>query len=497
MQTQRFLGSLLLALSLTLTSSSSVSTSLAAANAEQHARLDTASQSFNGTSLADSPDLLLRPELAFTDERCSNDAESVEHANRLRAAVELQADAKTVTESFDNAAYRCTAFGVPMTPDELALYAAVLDAQGELSEAVEAMSEDPVFGGAYFEGAELTIVSTTGQLGASLNPHRGSIRLLKADYSHATLRTIAHAIAEATKTKADDGPYREITRIRVNPGTNRVEVGVQTGVDSATAEFRKLYGDPVTVFEQDLGADIENYACTINDCGTRGGVAVNHFSPIASCTSAFVVRAKRSSLGAWARYMLTAGHCIADAGGESNVNPWQNGAGTIVWGTNRVLDYGFHECEPWHKCEDNDQGLFRLGSALSPYNRYNVAGTVVEILGRTAYSNQIQGQFVYRNGRASGLDGGTIANVWDLYAGSCFPYTCRYYTIVEVSMQSAKGDSGAGFYRLSTDRRAYGTLKGGLFGRPVTFYNPWDNVFYDTQENHWYIEPCIQSGCPL
>jgi hypothetical protein len=448
-------------------------------------------------------DLVARPEVSFSDEPCSVDSGSVEHARRLRTAVGLPADAATMAASFRDAEYRCTAFGVPMTEDELAFYARVLDAQGELSEAVEALSADPTFGGAYFEGDTITVTSTTGLLGASLSPSRGSIRPVKVGHSEASIVAIAHAVAEATKSRSSGEPYDRITRVGVNPKSNQVDIGVQGDVASSAAHFARMYGDAVAVYEEPLGRDILNYACTVDDCGTRGGIATNHFNPLERCTSAFVVRARLSG-ATWSRYMLTAGHCIYNAGGVSNLNPWENGAGTIVWGRNRVFDYGLKECGFWTLCEDNDQGLFRLGT-VSPlsWNGYLLGATGVGVNGRKGWYNQYVGQIVSRNGRTSGLDSGAITRKWDLYSGSCGFYTCKYYSIVEVDMPSDDGDSGAGYLRVYTSegttyRQAYGTLKGGLLGgSSPTFYNAWDNVFYDHQDFHWYIEPCISAGCSL
>jgi hypothetical protein len=294
----------------------------------------------------------------------------------------------------------------------------------------------------------------------------------------------------------------------VNPRTNNVDVGVADNLDAARLLLHARYGDDVSVALEPLTTG--QLLCTEDDCGTKGGLVIDHNSPNAGCTSGFLSRAKQGSSGSWNGYIYTAGHCIDAAGGVGNTNNWHNGAGTTTWGRNKAEPEIWYECGFFTLCLDMDQGLVGLGTAVpSQWNRYFIGGgSTVAINARTFNMNQLIGQVVNRYGRTSGLDAGTINDKPEYFATSVGGYTHLQYNVIKVGMASNYGDSGAGYYRLYTSsgttyRSAYGSLSSGPYpGSSPTYYTPWD-VHLDGKGGNgeawarWYIEPCITVGCGL
>lgn len=446
------------------------------------------------------------PELTFADDECDTSEAALAHAAKFRQDAGLASDPATLAATTVAAEYQCTAFGILMTAAELDHFTSVLDAQGELSALVESVSGLPTYAGAFFEGDNLTLGSTDGSIGRSFKPTRGSITVVAVDYSEAELRAVASEIARAGLADALDAGIR-ITRVSVNPRTNRTDVAVSTDVDRARDFFYRLYDDRVVVTFEPSGTG-GGFLCTKNDCGAMGGVVIDHDDPRSGCTSGFVARAKQGDYGDWNQYFYTAGHCIRDAGGVGNPNPWYNGADTITWGTNRVQPTPFWwDCQWWAKCLATDQGLFRFGGSPPPqYNRYFIGGgTSVAINARTPYSNQIVGQFLYRQGRTSGLDSGAISDKPEFYDWSNGGITYIVYNVVSVNMVSDYGDSGSGFYRLYTSsgatyRSAYGVLSGAEVpgSRGPTYYAFWDADIDQASGSpweRWHVQPCVSVGC--
>lgn len=447
----------------------------------------------------------LPPELSFSNDACDTSDSALADAQGLRRAVGLPSDAATIAASLADPAYRCTAFGVLLTDNELAEFATVLAAQGELSDLAAAAAKDPAYAGAYLEGSTLTIASTDGNLGRSFKPAIGLVRLVRAEYTYSELQRVAFEIARNT---SDMGPNSSIrlTRVSVNPKTNRVDLGVDGDVDNATEHYRRLYGDIVTVKYEPLQS--AEFLCTTDDCGTKGGLSVDHFTggkQDSGCTSGFVPRYRYPG-GSWKYGILTAGHCIKDAGGVNNANSWQNGAGTIVWGNNKAQDFWWNDCSFSTLCNYNDEGLFGLGG-VSPgtWNKYKIGGSSsVAIDAWTDRYYQLIGQIVYRHGRTTGQRSGAITDKPEVYSYYCpFPTNCVRYGLVRVDVASDRGDSGAGFYRLYSTggiwhRSAYGILSAGPPGSSPTYYvdaaGDMDLEPLPTS-NNIHVFPCITAGC--
>jgi hypothetical protein len=453
----------------------------------------------------DSP-LLREPEFAFNNNACQTTDLALDHARDLRRSAGLEYGPSTITASVSDPAYRCSEFGILMTDAERAEFARVLDAQGELSSLAVEVSGDPSFAGAYLQGSTLTIASTDGRLGELLRPVHGLARRTKVNHTWADLQRLAKEI----DTDTLEGQV-VATRVSVNPMTNKVDVGVSGSVEEARKLLFARYGAMVAVHDEPLTDD--SFLCNVNDCGTKGGLTADHSSPSAGCTTGFVVQAKKGWSGTWSRYMMTAGHCIDNAGGVGNSNPWKNGVGA-TWGTSRAQDFWSHECGFWIKCISNDIGLFAVGATTSPRHRYVIGTSDVPINHATKSASQLVGQIVYRHGRSSALDSGAINDIPVYRSFSCGLYTCRQYGVVKVNMASLGGDSGSGFYRLyssggTTYRSAYGILSGGPHGQSPTYYTSWNTHWsadragstLDAQDgtpgNRWYAEVCITSGCAL
>lgn len=438
-------------------------------------------------------------ELSFAAGPCDTGDDAMAHAQSLRQAAGLPSDAAALAASLTDPNYRCTAFGVSMTEEELLQFGVVLDAQGALSNIATEASRDPTFGGAYFDAEKMTIVSTDGQLGRSFSTATGVLVSIRGSYSWQELQQLATKLGNERKA-GEEYPF-EIVRVSVNPRTNRVEVGVATGVEAATQYFADAYGDMVKVQYEPLGE--MTFLCSKWDCGTKGGVAAWHWTPDNGCTTGFLVQAHKG-LGAWNHYMLTAGHCIDGTGGLSNPNPWQNWVGTVVWGTNKANEHYLYECGFWKKCRNGDQGLFGLGGrTLSSWNRYVIGSGHVPIDGATIDWNQYVGQVLWRHGLDSGLDSGAITDKPEYVAFSCGFYTCYDYGLAVVNMPSGPGDSGAGFYRLYTSsgvthRSAYGVLSGVPKGQTSpTYYSSYHSSLDSADGSGWHFVPCITATCPL
>jgi hypothetical protein len=438
------------------------------------------------------------PELSFAAGPCDDGDEAIAHAQSLRQATGLPSDAATLAASVTEPAYRCTAFGVSMTEEELRQFGDVLDAQGELSNIATEASSEPTFGGAYFDADKLKIFSTDGQLGQSYRTASGVIVSIIGKYTWKELQEVATELGNERQA-SKEYPF-EIVRVSVNPRTNRVDVDVAMGAEAATKYFADAYGDKVNV--QYEPRNEMTYLCSTFDCGTKGGAAAWHWTPDNGCTTGFLVQAHKGS-GAWNHYMLTAGHCIDGTGGLSNPNPWQNWVGTVVWGTNKANEHYLYSCGSggFSSCRNGDQGLFGLGGQTpSSWNRYVIGSSDVPIDGTTIDWNQFVGQVLWRNGLNSGLDSGAITDIpQEVSCG----FWCYDYGLVVVDMVSGGGDSGAGFYRLytsggTTHRSAYGVLSGVPRGQTSpTYYSSYHSSLDSADGSSWHFIPCITATCPL
>lgn len=429
---------------------------------------------------------------------CHRSAGDDEHAQRLRKVVGLPNSSDLVAASFNLPGYSCELAGIPLSADEEAAFLDVLDAQAELSDLQETVAGDPTFAGAWLDAGTLTIASTDGKLGGDLQPEKGTIELRTAQFTQTELDAVGAEIGQLTEDWAF-GPWAaDVTYVAIDVRANRINVGVAADVQKAAPAFAKAYGDLVSVSFAEA-AEGGFLACTENDCGTKGGLAMNHPSGV-KCTSGFLSKSKYSAGTTYSRRILTAGHCVSAAGGVSNTQNWRNPAGTQTWGDNYAMDfrqYDYYDAWPGCPvqntlCVYNDLGLIGVGSnPPADWNQYFTgSGSVIEVDGMTSRGSQLIGQVVYRYGRTSDLDAGAITAILpykqftDADCGGPVGYACRSYRVIEVGVGSDHGDSGAGFYRVQSNgqggytRNAYGILSGGVTGVAKTYYYSWDEPFY-------------------
>lgn len=433
---------------------------------------------------------------------CAADADSVTAAIELRSRLGLEASSELVRSTFGSSDYICTPFGVPLTAAEASAFLAHINTQAELSDSAERFAGDPTFGGAFLDGIRLVIVSTDGRLGEDLVTRRGSVERRAAPFTLSELEAVAEEITEGAKNASPDQLGADITYVSVNPRTNTVDVGVAANVTAAREMLADKHGDRVTLAL--VPREEGEHFCTKNDCGTKGGLTITKSG--LTCTSGFVVQARKNA-GAWAHYMLTAGHCIHNSGGIDSTANWKNGAGTITWGRSKGHSFWESECEGWTRCWDNDLGLHSFGSNVPATKNHYFIGTNswVSITGSKTKANQLIGQTVWRHGNTSGLGSATITAKPNFYAYSCFPYTCKHFNTVKVDHGSAPGDSGSGYYRAYTSggvttRYAYGVLSVGPTGGSETHYYAW-NEYFDDYSNDvcdvWEVKPCTSGACTL
>jgi hypothetical protein len=363
--------------------------------------------------------------------------------------------------------------------------------QQELLPLISAARTDEHFAGAYFDGDRLTLVTTspafTRAMLADLVPSNAAIVIAFGANDFAALTAARDQLLQDLQAGTHDF---DVKSVYVDPRRNRVIMGISQGLDVATDYYSGRLGSGLVDFEyEDPGAGGGLLACTKNDCGTKGGLTIKHvFSTgFTRCTSRFLVRRDGSS----AKYVLTAGHCVAAWGGTTTTVPWKNGAENITWG--KSLNYEF---DPSHWVF-NDQGVFSLGGIVpSAWNEYYTGSPLpVEIVGELPAAQQVDGIAVCRHGYASGWGCGTVtrSDLWiKLHDGTILSNTW------EVRHQSAKGDSGAGYIF----RTVYGVYLGaGILssgenraGVDYTYYFP---LLFDIRgvEGYWAIHPCATTTC--
>lgn len=351
-----------------------------------------------------------------------------------------------------------------------------------------------------------------------MRPEKGSIELRAAQFTLTKLEDVAAEIGQLTVDSAIGQLAAEITYVAVDVRANQVKVGVAVDVQKAAPTFAKAYGNLVSVYYAEA-AEGGFLVCTENDCGTKGGLAMDHPSGV-GCTSGFLAKSKLYGGTTYSHRILTAGHCIYASGGVSNTQNWHNPAFTQTWGDNLAMDfqqYEYADGTQWCPvqnvlCLYNDLGLIGVGSnPPADWNQYFTgSGSFIEIDGSKTKSNQLIGQVVYRYGRTSNLDAGAITAkpTYVTFTGAdcgALGYTCRSYNVIEVGVGSDHGDSGSGFYRVQSNgsggytRNAYGILSGGKTGYAYTYYYAWDEPFYAGvfKTDRRTVYPCTSTSCPL
>lgn len=403
------------------------------------------------------------PVLAHTasSQPSADDAVLAADAVAFRTTAGLAADAATVADSLGNpSVYSNTRFGVPLTRAEAEVVLGQIAAQNELLPMAEAATELQDFASTYFTGGTLH-VNVTGDP-ASAAVELGSVRPASADVVFERARVDHQRLAAVQDAIVGDRDLAALgvmpTTVAIDPVTTRVEVTFQAHdpIDTAAAILREKYGELVVVLVGQ--GPISLLACnSVDDCGTKGGLGGHHNSPAITCTTGFVAYHLTFKL------ILTAGHCIEQAGGVSNGYKWKNYLATVTWGYNSSYQYDAL----------SDLGTFYIPS-ISYYNQYFAGGPADIRTIRTSERPESQmpvGLYECRSGHSSNWDCGTIhrANISATYDGFI------HYGLWEVTPGSSYGDSGSGYVALERDDSyviPLGILASGVVGGSYTYFVP-------------------------
>ena len=395
-------------------------------------------------------------------------------ATRFREDHGLRSDPAYVEKTLVDAAFADGTFGVPLSPAEAALVLSEVRAQDALLPALAAARETPGCVGAYFVRDQLTISVSAGEAAMEATataaaPNGAKVVISRVPFALKDLEAARSQIEEDWERLEAEGV--SISQVGIDPALGRVRVVVgedRTGqaLELLTSRFGKVLAVEVTPVESSLFAGCNS----IKDCGTKGGLAAK--SGGWTCSTGFLAQ-EPGGVFAPVR-MLTAGHCIRDAGGVNGGVAWKNESATITWGK------GTHQ-----KFDRNlDGGAFSLGSSTPTTKNAYFAGTsdIRLVRGVRTNGNQVVGLTVCRSGRTSGFDCGIIraADTSVTLGGQ------QFWAMWKVDMQSAGGDSGAGFIDLASSMNAVGILSGGTREGII----PWtDYTWYSSVgDAEWFLK---------
>ncbi|HTE83383.1 MAG TPA: hypothetical protein VK821_01475 [Dehalococcoidia bacterium] len=365
-------------------------------------------------------------------------ARAAAYAASFRSDMGLAADPTTIAEALSNPeAYSNIRYGTPLAPSEAKTVRDLIRAQNDLTGTAEAAARLPDFTSTYFSAGTLHVLVTgdTVTAEAAIRPTVPPGRVVVVGQAQVDNRTLVETAA-AIGSDPDVAAIAVPTTVAIDPVTARVEARFRPSdpLDDLTALLKKKFGNLVTVLtESATGSAI---ACNSrDDCGTKGGLGAHHASPSVTCTTGFVSKVNGGTL----HRILTAGHCINDAGGVTNSYPWKNYLGTLTWGLNADFLYTANE----------DIGTFWIGSTTT-YNQYFAGGTADIRTVRDTEASTAQmpvGRVVCVSGHTSGWGCGTIhrTNVSETYDGFI------HYGLWEFTPLENFGDSGAGVVGLETD----------------------------------------------
>lgn len=269
-----------------------------------------------------------------------------------------------------------------------------------------------------------------------------------------------------------------ITAVYIDEINGLVHVDVSSLASTSAQAVSGRYGPIVQLGVAPPG---ELLTCTSrDDCGTKGGLHANGFP--ATCTTGFLGKVSAGLM------MVTAGHCIRDAGFSFY---WNNGGAS--WG----YGWGYQICNGcWP-----DAGMFHITTSVpSTKNQYfaSSASDIRSITSTMTEGSLTLGRVVCRSAWTSGWGCGPITvrdhdvNVsGDIY----HPYIIKHAWVVQ--LHSDRGDSGAGFiYTSSGVTSAAGILFGGILagdGYYYTWFSPIEQV-YETWANYGF-HVCLSASC--
>lgn len=418
-------------------------------------------------------------------------------ARDFREGFGLMADPATILTSLTSASYDRETYGVPLTRAEISEIERQFEVQSKLAALLEKAEDLDGYVGAWLQpGSALVEVAThgdTSETAARLRPLLPSGVQLGVQSSAASLAELR------AKRDRITGDWDTLTKFGVkptmawvNPARGRVEVGVEHLTAESHAVVTGRYGPDVDVVES---PPIEFLACSINDCGTVGGVGIvgqESGFPQVKCTSGFLIK-ENNNPGA-GPFMATAGHCIQLAGGTAspNILNWKNyNSQSITWGKSRqfTMPCGGSGCI--------DFGYFALGNNVpADKNNYFVSPTNVANINLTlSNAGQVVGISVCRSGWGS-WERGQPTYGCGAISRTDFSWPCGTNCVVahawQINLRSYHGDSGAGMTRpIAQGRQAAGILSGGSTVAPyITTYTT-----YGWASSVWLISACTTSSC--
>lgn len=394
-----------------------------------------------------------------------------EAATKFRSDHGLRSDTTYVRASLKNQPFSNGEFGVPLTADEALAVHAEIAAQEAVLPTLDAAQSARGFVSAYFTRDQLTI--TVSDDGAAVRavisaraPVGATVTVERRPFTLAVLEQTQKAVAGDWASLARDKII--LSQVGIDSTTGLVHVVVSKDPTGRAREtLLSRYGPSVDVEITPVVGSL--LACnSIKDCGTKGGLAAKSGAHL--CSTGFLAQ-QQGNVFSPVR-MVTAGHCIKDAGGVNGGLPWQSEAGTVTWGKGTHQLFG----------AANDVGAFSLGTAALPVrNEYFASGTVDirRVRGVRTEAAQTVGLNLCRSGRTSGFDCGILrARSTSVDLGAGFVFCCLW----KVEMASALGDSGAGVIDLAPNMNAVGTLVGGTREGFIPFHDyTWYNSMADME----------------
>lgn len=416
------------------------------------------------------------------DGAVSGDVDQAGSARALREWAGLDSSMSTIRESLlAGSAYTDRTYGAPLKPREKAVVDDIFNVQAQLVPVHEAAQGVEGYVSSYMERKQL-VVLTSGEAPAMEQiiepkiPRGGSLRVLPSLNTRAAL--------EATRDEIMDtaSELHGISSVGIDERTGSVLIGLDSLSSKAADALSDRYG---TLVRLELQPPSALFACNSrHDCGTMGGLSASVYfgaTETVKCTTGFI-----TTWGSSSHRMLTAGHCIKDAGDVGSSNVWENPPRNTRWGTNTAKNF----C---NGC-NTDSGLFSMGSSVpTDRDQYYLASGPRDLVGRYLDSALVVGRWVYRNGRTSGWGGGsiTVPDVSiDVDPGAGVFWIHHSW---KAGFQSTYGDSGAGMVTFNTgdDLFAAGVLFGG------TLSSPWQTYFSTIQRITAYhgITLCTTNAC--
>lgn len=427
----------------------------------------------------------------------STPAAALEAASAFRRSFGLPFDSRTVTATEGNPALD-RSFGAALVEWELADVTRQVEAADAIVPVLEEAASDPDYFGSYLDErtTHLTIVTSgnVGRLASSLRskpPVGVSISFESTPVSLTAINLLRDQIV--IEAQGLDRLGVHVVRVGANARSGRLEVGTDSPLPHANDVLSERYGAEIDVVD---AKPYDLLACTVNDCGTVGGVGAIGTEPGTGaqpkCTTAFLV--EEISDPTDGPFMGTAGHCIQAAGGTAMLGllPWKNyNAQTITWGKNIGMSV------PSFGAGNPDAGYFRLGTIPFARNKYLVSAVESPIVGRRTNASQTLGTTICRNGWGSWYSG---APTWACgkVTRTDFSWSTGEGTFVshawEIDLRSYKGDSGAGMIWTGAQaaRYAAGFLSGGkISGAP--YYTVYTTQ--ETAQSSLGIRACITTAC--